>query len=66
MFAYAALLCFYHSAAACNVAVKILSPRLNRLSFRFSKAIHMDIYNSKANGTSGLSYLKFLLFFSIN
>ncbi|XP_022593896.1 vitellogenin-like [Seriola dumerili] len=33
-------------AAACNVAVKILSPRLDRLSFRFSKAIHMDIYNS--------------------
>ncbi|XP_040895473.1 vitellogenin-like [Toxotes jaculatrix] len=33
-------------AAACNVAVKILSPRLDRLSLRFSKAIHMDIYNS--------------------
>ncbi|XP_070764345.1 vitellogenin-1-like [Enoplosus armatus] len=33
-------------AAACNVAVKILSPRLDRPSLRFSKAIHMDIYNS--------------------
>uniref|UniRef100_UPI0037E8BB2B vitellogenin-1-like n=1 Tax=Semicossyphus pulcher TaxID=241346 RepID=UPI0037E8BB2B len=33
-------------AAACNVAVKILSPRLDRASLRFSKAIHMDIYNS--------------------
>eukprot|EP00064_Thunnus_orientalis_P004478 superscaffoldBa00000407_g4490 len=33
-------------AAACNVAIKILSPRLDRLSLRFSKAIHMDMYNS--------------------
>ncbi|CAJ1060689.1 vitellogenin-1-like [Xyrichtys novacula] len=33
-------------AAACNVAVKILSPRLDRASLRFSKAIHVDIYNS--------------------
>ncbi|KAM7387895.1 hypothetical protein PAMP_024106 [Pampus punctatissimus] len=33
-------------AAACNVAVKILSPKLDRLNLRFSKAIHMDIYNS--------------------
>lgn len=33
------------------------------MSMRFSKAIHMDTYNSKANGTSGLSYLEFLLSF---
>nr|BAE43870.1 vitellogenin [Pagrus major] len=33
-------------AAACNVAVKILSPKLNRLSMRFSKAIHVDSYYS--------------------
>ncbi|XP_018528706.1 vitellogenin-like isoform X2 [Lates calcarifer] len=33
-------------AAACNVAIKILSPRLEKLSLRFSKAIHADIYNS--------------------
>ncbi|TKS74661.1 Vitellogenin [Collichthys lucidus] len=33
-------------AAACNIAVKMLSPKLNRLSLRFSKAIQMDIYNS--------------------
>uniref|UniRef100_A0A3Q3XMJ5 Uncharacterized protein n=1 Tax=Mola mola TaxID=94237 RepID=A0A3Q3XMJ5_MOLML len=33
-------------AAACNVAVKILNPKLNRLSYRFSKASHMDFYNS--------------------
>ncbi|KAL3047366.1 hypothetical protein OYC64_021559 [Pagothenia borchgrevinki] len=33
-------------AAACNVAMKILSPRLDRLSLRFSKAIYMDVYNN--------------------
>ncbi|KAM7011967.1 LOW QUALITY PROTEIN: vitellogenin 2 [Tautogolabrus adspersus] len=33
-------------AAACNVAVKILSPRLDRASLRLSKAVHLDIYNS--------------------
>uniref|UniRef100_A0A665WGU8 Vitellogenin 5 n=1 Tax=Echeneis naucrates TaxID=173247 RepID=A0A665WGU8_ECHNA len=33
-------------AAACNIAVKILSPKLDRLSSRFSKALHFDIYNS--------------------
>ncbi|XP_074524846.1 vitellogenin-1-like isoform X3 [Halichoeres trimaculatus] len=33
-------------AAACNVAIKILSPRLDRASLRFSKAVHMDFYNS--------------------
>ncbi|XP_072555899.1 vitellogenin-like [Paramormyrops kingsleyae] len=33
-------------ASACNVAVKILSPKLDRLSYRFSKAIHLDVYHS--------------------
>ncbi|KAM4629838.1 vitellogenin-like [Polymixia lowei] len=33
-------------AAACNVAVKLLSPKLDRLSYRFSKAIHMDAYSN--------------------
>ncbi|XP_070817970.1 vitellogenin-1-like isoform X2 [Chaetodon trifascialis] len=33
-------------AAACNIAIKILNPKLNRLSLRFSKAIHMDVYNN--------------------
>ncbi|KAM9848968.1 vitellogenin-1-like [Aulostomus maculatus] len=33
-------------AASCSVAVKILSPRLERLNLRFSKAIHMDVYSS--------------------
>ncbi|KAJ3599172.1 hypothetical protein NHX12_033135 [Muraenolepis orangiensis] len=32
-------------AAACNVAVKIMSPKFDRLSYRFSKAIHMDAYS---------------------
>ncbi|XP_068616270.1 vitellogenin-1-like [Brachionichthys hirsutus] len=33
-------------AAACNVAIKILSPKLNRLSFKYSKVIHRDVYDS--------------------
>ncbi|XP_042564889.1 vitellogenin isoform X4 [Clupea harengus] len=33
-------------AAASNIAIKILSPKLDRLSYRFSKAIHLDIYRS--------------------
>ncbi|CAL8393719.1 unnamed protein product [Boreogadus saida] len=32
-------------AAACNVAVRILSPKFDRLSYRFSKAIQMDAYS---------------------
>ncbi|XP_033937400.1 vitellogenin-1-like isoform X2 [Pseudochaenichthys georgianus] len=33
-------------AAACNVAIKLLSPRLDRLSICFSKSIYMDVYNN--------------------
>ncbi|XP_056893096.1 vitellogenin-1-like isoform X2 [Takifugu flavidus] len=33
-------------AAACNIALRMLSPKLNRLSLRFSRAIHLDVYNS--------------------
>ncbi|KAI9519342.1 Vitellogenin-2 [Dissostichus eleginoides] len=33
-------------AAACNVAVKILSPKLERLSYRYSKALYADTYQS--------------------
>ncbi|KAI4828970.1 hypothetical protein KUCAC02_023037 [Chaenocephalus aceratus] len=33
-------------AAACNVAIKLLSPRLDRLSLCFSKSIYMDVYNN--------------------
>lgn len=40
---------FHCSTAACNVAVKILSPKFDRLSYRFSRAIHMDAYSGKDN-----------------
>lgn len=43
------------SAAACNIALRMLSPKLNRLSLRFSRAIHLDVYNSKAFLSSGSS-----------
>ncbi|KAJ8408504.1 hypothetical protein AAFF_G00259180 [Aldrovandia affinis] len=42
-------------AAACNVAVKILSPKLDRLSYRFSKAIHLDIYNTNLMAGAAVS-----------
>ncbi|KAF7665916.1 hypothetical protein LDENG_00127020 [Lucifuga dentata] len=35
---------FVPVAAACNVAVKILSPKLARLSYRFSRAFYFDAY----------------------
>lgn len=35
------------SAAACNVAAKILSPKFDRLSYRFSRAFYFDAYYSK-------------------
>ncbi|NWR63271.1 VIT2 protein, partial [Bucorvus abyssinicus] len=35
----------YDLSAACNIAIKILSPRLDRLSFRYSKVIHTGIYS---------------------
>ncbi|KAJ8376406.1 hypothetical protein SKAU_G00069860 [Synaphobranchus kaupii] len=46
-------------AAACNVAVKILSPKLDRLSYRFSKAIHLDIYST--NLMAGAAASAFLI-----
>uniref|UniRef100_H3BVT1 Vitellogenin 2 n=1 Tax=Tetraodon nigroviridis TaxID=99883 RepID=H3BVT1_TETNG len=33
-------------AVACNVAVKLLSPRFNRLSHRYSRALYLDAYYS--------------------
>ena len=42
-------LAFSCSAAACNVAVRILSPKFERLSYRFSKAIQLDTYSGKDN-----------------
>ncbi|XP_049577313.1 vitellogenin 2 isoform X2 [Syngnathus scovelli] len=35
---------FVSVAAACNVAVRILSPKLNRLSYRYSRALLVDGY----------------------
>uniref|UniRef100_A0A3B4XY36 Vitellogenin-2-like n=1 Tax=Seriola lalandi dorsalis TaxID=1841481 RepID=A0A3B4XY36_SERLL len=37
---------FASVAAACNVAVKILSPKFDRLSYRFSRALYFDAYHS--------------------
>ncbi|XP_075341563.1 vitellogenin-2-like isoform X4 [Odontesthes bonariensis] len=33
-------------AAACNVAIRILSPKLDRLSYRFSRAFYYDAYHN--------------------
>ena len=33
-------------AVTSNIAMKILNPKLDRLSYRFSKAIHLDFYRS--------------------
>ncbi|KFP84713.1 Vitellogenin-2, partial [Acanthisitta chloris] len=32
-------------SAACNIAIKLLSPRLDRLSYRYSKVIHVGDYS---------------------
>ncbi|XP_067452945.1 vitellogenin-2-like isoform X2 [Thunnus thynnus] len=37
---------FSSVAAACNVAMKILSPKFDRLSYRFSRALYSDAYYS--------------------
>ncbi|XP_039985633.1 vitellogenin-2-like [Xiphias gladius] len=37
---------FASVAAACNVAVKILSPKFDRLSYRFSRALYFDAYQN--------------------
>nr|ADZ57173.1 vitellogenin Ab [Morone saxatilis] len=37
---------FASVAAACNVAVKILSPKFDRMSYRFSRALYMDAYHN--------------------
>ncbi|XP_008941200.1 PREDICTED: vitellogenin-2-like [Merops nubicus] len=37
----------YKLSAACNIAVKLLSPRLDRLNFRYSKVIHVGHYSSE-------------------
>ncbi|KAM9280688.1 vitellogenin-2-like [Cariama cristata] len=37
----------YNVSAACNIAIKLLSPRLDRLSYRYSKVIHVGDYSSE-------------------
>ncbi|KFO72775.1 Vitellogenin-2, partial [Cuculus canorus] len=37
----------YHLSAACNIAIKLLSPRFDRLSYRYSKVIHVGGYSSE-------------------
>ncbi|NXS59613.1 VIT2 protein, partial [Brachypteracias leptosomus] len=36
----------YKLSSACNIAIKLLSPRLDRLSYRYSKVIHVGDYSS--------------------
>uniref|UniRef100_A0A8C3AYQ0 Vitellogenin domain-containing protein n=1 Tax=Cyclopterus lumpus TaxID=8103 RepID=A0A8C3AYQ0_CYCLU len=36
---------FASVAAACNVAMKLLSPKLDRLSYRFSRTLYLDSYH---------------------
>ncbi|XP_017680338.1 PREDICTED: vitellogenin-2-like [Lepidothrix coronata] len=37
----------YKLSSACNIAIKLLSPRLDRLSYRYSKVIHVGDYSSE-------------------
>uniref|UniRef100_A0A8B9QG95 Phosvitin n=1 Tax=Apteryx owenii TaxID=8824 RepID=A0A8B9QG95_APTOW len=37
----------YNLSAACNIAIKLLSPRLDRLSYRYSKVIHVGGYSTE-------------------
>lgn len=44
------------SSTACNVAVKLLAPKFGHLSFHYSKAVHMDWFNSTSEETSALKF----------
>ncbi|KAG7327858.1 hypothetical protein KOW79_009464 [Hemibagrus wyckioides] len=49
---------YMHVAAAANVAFRMLSPKLDRLSFYFSRAIHFDLYISPFMvGAAGSAYM---------
>ncbi|XP_076880445.1 vitellogenin-like [Brachyhypopomus gauderio] len=49
---------FVNVAAAANVAIRILSPRLDRLSFRFSRAFRADVYLSPVMlGAAGSAFI---------
>uniref|UniRef100_A0A674IYL4 Uncharacterized protein n=1 Tax=Terrapene triunguis TaxID=2587831 RepID=A0A674IYL4_9SAUR len=41
---------FLSQSAACNIAIKLLSPRLDRQSYRYSKVIHLGRYQAGAFG----------------
>uniref|UniRef100_A0A3B3IHP7 Vitellogenin domain-containing protein n=1 Tax=Oryzias latipes TaxID=8090 RepID=A0A3B3IHP7_ORYLA len=43
-------------AAACNVAMKILSPKLDRLSLRYSKAVYGEAYSSFMLGAAATAF----------
>ncbi|KAM9461345.1 vitellogenin-like isoform 1-T1 [Clarias gariepinus] len=48
---------YMHVAAAANVAIRMLSPKLDRLSYYFSRATHFDIYISPLMvGAAGSAY----------
>ncbi|XP_074858737.1 vitellogenin-2-like [Carettochelys insculpta] len=48
----------YNVSAACNIAIKLLSPRLDRLSYRYSKVIHVGgYYLAYRAGAIGRVYL---------
>lgn len=46
------------SSTACNVAVKILSPKFGRLSNRYSKSLHMDWFNGAFKYTFSAFFLE--------
>ncbi|KAF5910055.1 vitellogenin-like [Clarias magur] len=48
---------YMHVAAAANVAIRMLSPKLDRLSYYFSRTTHFDIYISPLMvGAAGSAY----------
>ncbi|KAK3533833.1 hypothetical protein QTP70_032950 [Hemibagrus guttatus] len=49
---------YMHVAAAANVVIRMLSPKLDRLSCHFSRAVHYDLYISPFMvGAAGSAYL---------
>ncbi|XP_060796540.1 vitellogenin-like [Neoarius graeffei] len=49
---------YMHVAAAANVAIRMFSPKLDRLSYYFSRAIHWDVYISPFMvGAAGSAFL---------
>ncbi|NWR71624.1 VIT2 protein, partial [Centropus unirufus] len=37
----------YNLSAACNIAIKLMSPRFDRLSYRYSKVVHVGGYSAE-------------------